>query len=69
MMVWSYLYSARSVGLMHALPIDRTCLFVTNTLSGLAMMLIPYVTTGILVCLIALGWGFLNVRLPWKLRR
>ena len=55
MMVWSYLYSARSVGLMHALPIDRTCLFVTNTLSGLAMMLIPYVTTGILVCLIALG--------------
>ena len=61
MMVWSYLYSARSVGLMHALPIDRTCLFVTNTLSGLAMMLIPYVTTGILVCLIALGWGFLNV--------
>lgn len=61
MMVWSYLYSARSVGLMHALPIDRTCLFVTNTLSGLAMMLIPYVTTGILVCLVALGWGFLDV--------
>lgn len=61
MMVWSYLYSARSVGLMHSLPIDRTCLFVTNTLSGLAMMLIPYVTTGILVCLIALGWGFLDI--------
>lgn len=61
MMVWSYLYSARSVGLMHALPIDRTCLFVTNTLSGLAMMLIPYVTTGLLVCLVALGWGFLDI--------
>ena len=61
MMVWSYLYSARSVGLMHALPIDRTCLFVTNILSGLAMMLIPYVITGSLVCLIALGWGFLDV--------
>ena len=60
MMVWSYLYSARSVGLIHALPIDRTCLFVTNALSGLAMLLIPYVTTGGLVCLIALGWGFLD---------
>lgn len=61
MLVWSYLYSARSVGLMHALPIDRTSLFVTNTLSGLAMLLIPYVITGGLVCLIALGWGFLSV--------
>ena len=44
--------------IFHALPMDRTCLFVTNTLSGLAMMLIPYVTTGLPVCLIALGWGF-----------
>ena len=61
MAVWSYLYSARSVGLFHALPMDRTCLFVTNTLSGLAMMLIPYVTTGLPVCLIALGWGFLDL--------
>lgn len=61
MMVWSYLFSPRSVGLIHALPIDRTCLFITNTLSGLAMMLIPYVTTGGLVCLVALGWGFLDV--------
>ena len=61
MMVWSYLFSPRSVGLIHALPIDRTCLFLTNALSGLAMMLIPYVITGGLVCLIALGWGFLHI--------
>ena len=61
MMVWSYLFSPRSVGLIHALPIDRTCLFLTNVLSGLAMMLIPYVITGGLVCLIALGWGFLHI--------
>ena len=61
MMVWSYLFSPRSVGLIHALPVDRTCLFITNTLSGLAMMLIPYVTTGGLACLVALGWGFLDI--------
>ena len=61
MMVWSYLFSSRSVGLIHALPIDRTCLFLTNALSGLAMLLIPYATTGGLVCLIALCWGFLHI--------
>ncbi|MFR6041857.1 MAG: hypothetical protein ACLUHL_10840 [Dysosmobacter welbionis] len=61
MVVWSYLYSARSVGLMHTLPIDRTGLFVTNTLSGLAMMLIPYAIVGGLLCLIALCWGFFDL--------
>lgn len=61
MAVWGYLYHARSVGLMHTLPVDRTCLFVTNTLAALAMMLIPFAVTGGLVCLIALGWGFFDV--------
>ena len=46
MLVWGYLYNARSVGMMHTLPVDRTCLFVTTALSGLAMMLIPYAVTG-----------------------
>ena len=61
MAVWGYLFSPRSVGLMHALPIDRTALFVTGTLSGLAMLLIPYAVTGVLVCLIALAWGFMDL--------
>jgi len=61
MVVWSYLYSARSVGLMHTLPVDRTALFVTNTLSGLAMLLIPYVAVGGFVCLLALAWGFMDL--------
>ena len=42
MAVWSYLYNARSVGLMHTLPIRREGLFLTNFLSGLSMTLIPY---------------------------
>ena len=50
MLVWGYLYNSRSIGLFHALPVDRTCLFVTNTLSGLAMLLIPYAVTGFLGC-------------------
>lgn len=58
MVVWSYLYNARSVGLMHTLPIRREGLFVTNFLSGMAMMLIPYVITGALCVLISLVYGF-----------
>ena len=61
MAVWGYLYNARSVGLMHTLPVDRTCLFVTNTLGAMAMQLIPFAITGGLVCLIALGWGFFDL--------
>lgn len=57
MLVWSYLYNARSVGLMHTLPITRTGLFVTNFLSGMAMMLIPYAVTGLLCILISLAYG------------
>lgn len=61
MAVWGYQYNSRSVGLMHTLPVDRTGLFVTNTLSGLAMMLIPYAIVGTFSCLIALLWGFFDL--------
>ena len=57
MVVWSYLYNARSVGLMHTLPIRREGLFVTNFLSGMAMMLIPYAVVGALCVLISLACG------------
>ena len=58
MVVWSYLYNTRSVGLMHTLPIRRQGLFVTNFLSGMAMMLIPYVITGALCVLVSLAYGY-----------
>ena len=61
MVVWSYLYNNRSVGLMHTLPIDRTGLFITNTLSGFAMLLIPYVAVGGFTCILALLWGFMDI--------
>lgn len=52
--VWHFLYNPRSVGLMHSLPITRMGLFVTNFLSGMAMMLIPYAVTGGLAILVTL---------------
>lgn len=46
MAVWSYLYHPRSVSMMHSLPIRREVLFLTNLISGLAMMAIPYLVAG-----------------------
>ena len=60
MAVWSYLYSARSVGLMHTLPIRREGLFLTNFLSGMAMMLIPYAVTGLLAVGVSLIYGYFD---------
>ena len=56
--MWSYLFNNRSTGLMHTLPIRREGLFLTNFLSGMAMMLVPYVVTGALCILISLCFGF-----------
>lgn len=61
MLVWGYLYNPRSVSLFHSLPVDRTCLFVTNALSGLTMIAIPYAVTGLLLCLLAVCWGFFEL--------
>ena len=55
--VWSYLYNSRSVGMMHTLPVKRSGLFVTGVLSGMAMMLIPYVVTGGLAIVVFLCFG------------
>lgn len=61
MFVWNYLHNNRAVGMMHSLAVNRTCLFVTSTLSGLAMLLIPYVVVGALLCLFAASFGALSV--------
>lgn len=58
--VWSYLYGARSVGGVHTLPIRREGLFVTNLLSGYAMVLIPFAVTGGLAVLVTAAFGLLE---------
>ena len=62
MLVWSYLYNSRSVGLLHTLPIRREGLFFTNFLSGMAMMLIPYVIVGGLCVVVSLVGGCFDVK-------
>lgn len=56
MAVFSYLYSARSVGMLHALPMRREGLFLTNYLSGLVFLIVP----NFLVFLLALAAEALN---------
>ena len=60
MFVWDYLYSAKSVGAFHSFPVNRTGLFVTSYISGIVIMLIPYVIGGGLIILTFLitGYGF-----------
>lgn len=54
---WGWLHNPRSVGMYHSLPITRKGLFVTDFLSGLAMILIPYAVTGVLAVLVTAAVG------------
>lgn len=49
--VFSYLYSARSCNMMHAFPVKRTELFLTNYVSGFLFLLVPQV----IVCLLTMA--------------
>ena len=61
MCVWNYLYNARSVGFLHTLPIRREGLFVTNFLSGMTMIAIPYAVTGALCILVSVLAGDIDL--------
>ncbi len=53
--VFSYLYQSRSANMMHAFPVTRTGLFVTNYLSGLTLMVLPQVLAALATNLVILG--------------
>ena len=55
MAVWSYLYNSRSAGFFHSIPVSRKSLFFSNYISGLLIMLIPYVISGLVTTLLTLG--------------
>lgn len=53
--VFSYLYSAKNANMIHALPVNRLELFVTNYLSGLSFLIIPEALTFVISVLVCLG--------------
>ena len=60
MAVFSYLYQSRSVGMLHALPVKREGLFLTNYLSGLSFLLLPAAAVFGLALLAEAAKGCLN---------
>ena len=67
MAVFAYQYYARSAFAIHALPIQREGLFLTNYLSGLFFLIIPQFINYILTALITIGTDvkFVDNLLPW----
>lgn len=53
--VFSYLYAAKNANMMHALPVNRLELYVTNYLSGLSFLFFPQLITFFLTILVALS--------------
>lgn len=56
--VFSYLYSAKSTNMMHALPVNRLELYVTNYLSGLIFLIVPEIITFFITVLVCLANQF-----------
>ena len=59
MAVFSYLYQSRSVDLIHALPVRREGLFLTNYLSGLSFFALPLLAVFFLTLLAEAAFGVL----------
>lgn len=57
-LLFKYLHKTRAAYMMHAFPMTRTCLFVTNTVSGLLFWLVPTLVTGLLTQIILSANGF-----------
>ena len=59
-MVFKYLHKANSAYMMHAFPLPRQTLFVTNVLSGLLFFLVPALAVGLIYTGILLTWSGLS---------
>lgn len=55
LVVFSYLYTGRNANMIHALPVNRKELFVTNYLSGLTFLVVPQLLVFVLTLLTCLA--------------
>ena len=62
MAVFSYLYSARSACMMHALPLRREGLFLSQYLAGLTMLVLPLAAVALVTLAVGMAvvpsWGW-----------
>lgn len=67
MAVFYYLYQSRSCNMMHALPVSRKELFVTNYLSGLLFLMIPQAISFLISIFVCLGRNITDLKyLLWS---
>ena len=52
--VFSYLYTAKNANAIHALPVNRLELFITNYLSGLLFLLVPEILAFVAAVMVSL---------------
>ena len=57
MAFFSYLYSARSAVMTASLPISRSCMFITNFISGLVWLISAQVIAALVTIIIELSFG------------
>ncbi len=62
--VFRYLYNRKLCGTIHSLPLTRTCMFLSNTLSGLTMMIAPFLITAIVIGIYMLVLGYSISHIP-----
>ena len=67
--LFSYLFSARSANMLHAMPLRREELFITNALSGLLFAIVPNLLIVLLTILaeVAIGIVVVQTTLQWLL--
>ncbi len=63
--VFSYLYQSRSANMIHSFPVTRTQLFVTNYVSGLALLLTAQFLGALFTNLIILGKAAETIWIVW----
>lgn len=66
MAFFSYLMNGRSAGMLHALPVRREGLFLTNWLSGLGFFLLPNTAVALLTLVVEGVYGGLRVGLTLR---
>lgn len=62
MALFSYLFSAKSANLIHALPVTRKELYFTNVLSGFTFLFIPQLITFMVTVMVCLANGITQVQ-------
>lgn len=61
MALFSYMYNAKSANMIHALPVNKTELFGTNVISGLAFLMVPQILAFMVSVFVCLAYGMTRV--------